>query len=134
MIVAVAIPAITNDFNSIADIGWYGSAYMLTAACFNPLFGRIYQMYSTKWAFLSSMLVFEVGSVLCGAAPSSVAFILGRAIAGAGSAGIFGGGMMIMIPLIPLRKKPTYTAIFGMAFGVSSVLGPLVGGSFTDGV
>lgn len=73
MIIATAIPAITNRFNSIEDIGWYGSAYMLTCAICNPLFGKIYQLYDTKWAFLISIVIFELGSALCGAAPSSVA-------------------------------------------------------------
>ena len=132
MIIATAIPGITNEFHSIEDIGWYGSAYMLTAAIFNPLFGRIYQLYSTKWMFLVSILVFEVGSALCGAAPSSAVFIVGRAIAGIGAAGIFCGGIMIIVPLVPLRRRPIFTSFFGMAFGVSSVLGPLIGGTFTD--
>lgn len=132
MIIATAIPSVTNEFNSIEDIGWYGSAYMLTAAIFNPLFGRIYQLYSTKWVFLMSMVVFEAGSALCGAAPSSATFIVGRAIAGIGAAGIFCGGIMIIVPLVPLRRRPIFTAFFGMAFGISSVLGPLIGGSFAD--
>ncbi|KAF1363464.1 MFS general substrate transporter [Lizonia empirigonia] len=131
-IIAVAIPAMTNAFDYISDIGWYGSAYMLTAACFNPILGRIYQLYSTKWCFLASILIFEVGSAVCGAAPSSVAFIVGRAVAGLGSAGIFQGGMMVIVGSVPLVKRPMYTAVFGMAFGVSSVLGLIVGGSFTD--
>ncbi|KAF1981793.1 azole resistance protein [Aulographum hederae CBS 113979] len=132
MIVATAIPAITNEFQSIEDIGWYGSAYMLTAAIFNPLFGRIYKHYPTKWVFLVSIVVFEAGSALCGAAPTSAAFIVGRAIAGIGAAGVFCGGIMIIIPLVPLRKRPIFTSFFGIASGVSSVLGPIVGGSFTD--
>lgn len=73
MIIATAIPAITNEFNSINDIGWYGSAYMFTCAVSNPLFGKLYQLYSTKWTFIASIIVFEAGSALCGAAPSSVA-------------------------------------------------------------
>ena len=81
MIIATAIPSITDKFHSIEDIGWYGSAYMLTAAIFFPLSGRVYQLYSTKWVFLLSLVVFEIGSALCGAAPSSAAFIVGRAIA-----------------------------------------------------
>ena len=132
MIIATAIPSITNDFHSIQDIGWYGNAYMLTAAVFNPLSGRIYQLYSTEWVFLSSIIVFEAGSALCGAAPTSAAFIVGRAIAGIGASGIFTGGMMIILPLVPLRRRPVFTSFFGIAFGISSVLGPLVGGSFTD--
>ena len=107
---------------------------MLTAACFNPITGRVYQLYSTKWVFLFSIVIFEAGSALCGAAPNSTAFIIGRAIAGLGSAGIFSGGMMIILPLVPLRKRPIFTSIFGMAFGVSSVLGPVIGGTLTDRV
>ena len=107
---------------------------MLTAACFNPITGRIYQLYSTKWVFLLSIVIFESGSALCGAAPNSTAFIIGRAIAGLGSAGIFSGGMMITLPLVPLRKRPIFTSIFGMAFGISSVLGPVIGGTLTDRV
>ncbi|KAJ8115453.1 hypothetical protein OPT61_g2905 [Boeremia exigua] len=131
-IIAVAIPAMTDTFHSISDIGWYGSAYLLTGACFNPIFGRIYQLYSTKSTFLASVVLFEVGSAVCGAAPSSVAFIVGRAISGIGSAGIFQGGMMVIVGLVPLAKRPMYTAVFGMAFGVCAVLGPIVGGAFTD--
>ena len=129
---ATAIPEITDDFHSIEDIGWYGSAYMLTTAIFNPLFGRIYQLYPTKWVFLASIFVFEVGSTLCGAAPSSDAFIVGRAIAGSGAAGIYVGSIMIIVPLVPLRRRPIFISVFGMAFGISSVLGPLIGGTFTD--
>ncbi|KAF4632700.1 hypothetical protein G7Y89_g5426 [Cudoniella acicularis] len=115
-IIATAIPSITDEFHSIKDIGWYGSAYMLTAACFNPISGRVYQLYSTKWVFIISIVIFEVGSALCGAAPSSIVFIIGRAIAGLGSAGIFTGGTMIILPLIPLRKRPVFTSFFGMVF------------------
>lgn len=107
---------------------------MLTAACFFPISGRIYQLYSTKWVFLLSIVIFEAGSALCGAAPNSIAFIIGRAIAGLASAGIFSGGMMIILPLVPLRKRPVFTSIFGMAFGLASVLGPIIGGTFTDHV
>ena len=107
---------------------------MLTAACFFPISGRIYQLYSTKWVFLLSIVIFEAGSALCGAAPNSTAFIIGRAIAGLGSSGIFSGGMMIILPLVPLRKRPVFTSMFGMAFGLSSVLGPIIGGIFTDQV
>ena len=78
------------------------------------------------------MLVFEAGSALCGAAPSSAAFVVGRAIAGMGSAGIFCGGIMVTVPLVPLRKRPRFTALFGIAMVLSSLLGPLVGGAFTD--
>ncbi|KAF2125340.1 MFS general substrate transporter [Dothidotthia symphoricarpi CBS 119687] len=134
LIIATAIPTITAEFDSIQDIGWYGSAYMLTAACFFPIFGRVYQLYLTKHVFLVSIIIFETGSALCGGAPNSTAFIVGRAIAGLGSAGIFSGATLIILPLVPLRKRPIFTSLFGLAFGVSSVLGPIVGGALTDSV
>ncbi|RMY87985.1 hypothetical protein D0861_05081 [Hortaea werneckii] len=115
-IVATAIPAITNEFDSLQDIGWYGSAYMLTASCFQLLFGRIYTFYTPKYVFLILIGLFEVGSAICGAAPNSVAFIVGRAITGMGSAGITSGGIILMLSIIPLRKRPKYQGLFGAVF------------------
>ncbi|GKT45536.1 efflux pump aflT [Colletotrichum spaethianum] len=148
-IIATAIPRITDEFQSLGDIGWYGSAYMLTTAASQLVFGRIYKFYDLRASFLSSILIFEIGSLICGVAPSSPVLIAGRAIAGVGSAGIFTGAMMVMIPMIPLHKRPmfqgrtnvvlyrhmlTETGIFGMVFGLASVIGPLVGGGFTGTV
>ncbi|KAI7306800.1 MFS general substrate transporter [Hortaea werneckii] len=133
-IVATAIPAITNEFDSLQDIGWYGSAYMLTASCFQLLFGRIYTFYTPKYVFLLLIGLFEVGSAICGAAPNSVAFIVGRAIAGMGSAGITSGGVILMLSIIPLAKRPKYQGLYGAVFVVASVIGPLLGGAFTTKV
>jgi MFS family permease len=86
-----AIPQITDEFNSLPDVGWYGSAYLLACCSFQLLFGKLYTFYAVKTVFLANVLLFEVGSVVCGAAPSSAAFIVGRAISGVGAAGIFAG-------------------------------------------
>jgi MFS family permease len=107
---------------------------MLATACLFLISGRIYQLYSTKSVYVISLVIFEAGSALCGAAPTSVAFIIGRAITGLASAGIFTGEMMIILPHIPLRKRSVYTSFFGLASGVASVFGPLIGGSFTGKV
>jgi MFS family permease len=98
------------------------------------LWGRIYTFYSTKLVYLVAIGIFEVGSALCGAAPNSTAFIIGRAIAGLGSAGIFSGSSVILIHIIPLAKRPMYIGFMGAIFGVSSIIGPLMGGAFTDKV
>jgi len=96
-ILATAIPKITNEFNSLPDVGWYGSAYLLTSCAFQLMFGKMYAEFSIKWIFLTSLLLFEVGSVLCAAAPNSVALILGRAIAGLGSGGISSGALVVSL-------------------------------------
>ncbi|KAE8369130.1 major facilitator superfamily domain-containing protein [Aspergillus caelatus] len=133
-IVSTAIPRITDEFDSLGDIGWYGSAFLLTGATSQLLYGRIYRAYDMKRVFLLSIVVFEIGSAICGATPNSGAFIAGRAIAGLASAGVFSGCMLIIIPMIPLHKRPMFQGMFGGVFGVSSVMGPLVGGAFTSSV
>ncbi|KAI1384917.1 MFS general substrate transporter [Hypoxylon trugodes] len=133
-IIGTATPQITQEFNSLGDIGWYGSAYQLTSAACQLLFGRVYRFYEVKKTFLFCIAFFEVGSAICGAAPNSIAFIIGRAIAGVGGAGLFTGVSVVMLPLVPLRKRPMFQGLFGSIFGISSVLGPLVGGAFTTHV
>lgn len=91
LIIATAIPAITDEFHSLQDVGWYGSAYLLTTCSFQLMFGKLYKFYSVKTTFLACVLLFEIGSAICGAAPNSVAFIIGRAVQGVGAAGIFSG-------------------------------------------
>lgn len=107
-IISTAIPQITDDFKSLGDIGWYGSGYMLTTAAFQLVFGRIYRFYDLRWTFLCCIIVFEIGSAICGAAPTSPVFIFGRAIAGIGSAGIFTGAMMVIMAMVPLHKRPMF--------------------------
>ncbi|KAK3370352.1 putative MFS multidrug transporter [Podospora didyma] len=134
LIVSTAIPQISNDFHSVTDIGWYGSSYLLTSCAFQLLFGKIYTFFAVKPVFLISIFLFELGSAVCGAAPNSVAFIIGRSIAGLGSAGIIAGVIVVIVYAVPLHKRPLYQGMFGAVFGVSSVIGPLLGGVFTSKV
>jgi len=133
-IIATAIPKITDQFQSLPDVGWYGSAYLLTTAALQLLFGRFYTFFSIKWVYLIAIAIFELGSLICGVANNSVTLIVGRAIAGVGSAGLFSGALIIMAHSVPLERRPIYTGLIGSMYGIASVSGPLLGGAFTDHV
>lgn len=98
------------------------------------MFGKLYSFFPIKGIFLFSVVLFEVGSAICGAAPTSAVFILGRAVAGVGGAGILSGVIIIIVHAVPLAKRPLYQGLFGAVFGLASVVGPLLGGAFTSGV
>ena len=128
-IIATAIPRITDQFNSLGDVGWYGSAYLLTSCAFQLFFGKLYTFYSIKWVYLVALIIFEIGSAVCGAAPNSNALIVGRAVAGLGGAGIFSGAILIVAHTVPLKKRPIYTGMIASMYGIASVAGPLMGGA-----
>ena len=107
---------------------------MLTSCSFQLSFGKLYTYYSPKWVLIWAIVIFEIGSAVCGAAPNSIVFIVGRAIAGMGSAGIYAGAVIIIVYMVPLRQRPVYTGALGAVFGVASVAGPLLGGAFTNDV
>ncbi|EHK25098.1 uncharacterized protein TRIVIDRAFT_188982 [Trichoderma virens Gv29-8] len=131
-IVATAIPYITDRFRSTQDIGWYGSAYFLALCSLQATSGKLYATFSLKWTFLSFFAVFELGSLLCATAVSSNMFIGGRAVAGAGGAGIVSGAFSIVAFIAPLPKRPLYIGVISSFFGVATVVGPLIGGAFTE--
>jgi len=131
-IIATAIPKITTVFNSLNDVGWYGSSYLLTTTSLQPSFGKIYTYFNVKWTYILALLIFELGSVLCGAAVNSTMLIVGRAVAGVGAAALFSGSMIIVAYSVPLRKRPIYIGLISSMFGIASVVGPILGGAFTD--
>lgn len=133
-IVSTAIPKITDEFNSLPDVGWYGSAYMMTCGAFQLVFGKLYTFYPAKGVLFMSLLVFEVGSAICGAAPTSTAFIVGRALAGVGAAGALNGCLVTIVYSVPLKRRPAVQGAMGAFFGLSTMLGPLIGGAFTSHV
>lgn len=106
LIITTAIPRITDEFKSVTDIAWYGSAYPLTQCASQLLFGKVYSVFNIKGTFLGSLLLFEIGSAICGAAASSIVFIIGRAIAGIGAAGILSGIVSLGLRLGGKRMKP----------------------------
>lgn len=127
LIIRVVAPKITDDFKSLADVGWYGLIYLLTICTFGLFMGRIYTFYDPRQVYLSSLVVFEIGSIACGAAPNSINLIVGRVIVGLGNAGLIQGATMIIIYVTLLHEKSRYTGFVGMATT------PLLGGAFTHG-
>lgn len=124
-IIATAIPRITDQFHSINDVGWYGSAYLLTTCAFQLTYGKLYGFISIKWTYFFALTVFEIGSLICGVAPNSATLIVGRAVAGVGAAGLFSGCIVIISRVAPPANRPMWTALVGGMFGIASVVGPL---------
>jgi MFS family permease len=116
-IVGTAIPAITEDFQGLDLIAWYGSAFFLTFAAFQSTWGKAYKYFPLKITFLMSLFVFEIGSLLCGAAPNSTALIVGRAIAGLGGAGVASGSYVIIAFSARPQMRAAFTGIIGAAYG-----------------
>lgn len=131
-IVATAIPRITDQFKSVDQVGWYGSAFFLTLGAFQSTWGKAYKYFPLKLSYLISIFIFEVGSLICAVANNSTTLIVGRAIAGAGGAGIASGSYTIIAFSVAPAKRPAFTGLMGACFGAASVIGPLLGGVFTD--
>ncbi|KAI0165150.1 MFS general substrate transporter [Hypoxylon sp. FL1284] len=131
-IVATAIPYITHDFHSLLDVGWYGSAYLLSSSTLQPLSGKIYSKLNSKWCFVVYLVLFEVGSVISGAASSSIMLILGRVVSGIGGSGLLNGNSIILNSCVPPHRQPAYV---GLVVGIGNLglaIGPLLGGAFTQ--
>jgi MFS family permease len=97
-----------------------------------PTFGRIFTFFNMKWTYIGAFLIFEVGSIICAAASTSTVFIIGRALAGVGAAGMFCGGLLIIAHAVPKIKRPLYMSTVSTMYGIAAVAGPLLGGLITD--
>ena len=106
----------------------------MTNGGFQSSWGKAYKYFNLKFTFLTSVFVFELGSLICAVARDSTTFIIGRAINGLGAAGIGTGAYTIIAFVAEPQKRASYTGIIGASYGIASVIGPLVGGVFSDKV
>ncbi len=134
-VVGTALYTIVRDLdpvNGLTHLSWVITSYLLTSTASQPLYGKISDLYGRKKIFMLSILLFLIGSLLCGAAQSLIQLIIFRAIQGLGAGGLISLAMTIIGDMVAPRERGRYTGLFGMVFGVGSVIGPLVGGYLTD--
>ncbi|MFJ4538066.1 DHA2 family efflux MFS transporter permease subunit [Streptomyces tibetensis] len=131
-IVATALPTIVSDLGGLDHLSWVVTAYLLAATAATPLWGKLGDQYGRKRLFQTAIVIFLVGSALCGAAQDMGQLIAFRALQGLGGGGLIVLSMAIVGDLVPPRERGRYQGLFGAVFGATSVLGPLLGGLFTQ--
>ena len=131
-IVSTALPTIVGDFHRTDLLSWVITAYLLTSTAATPLWGKAGDLYGRKRVFQLAIVVFLVGSMLCGAAQNMYQLIAFRGIQGIGGGGLISLVFAIIGDVIPPRERGRYQGYFGGVFGLSSVVGPLAGGFFVD--
>src|ERR1700722_14383308 len=131
-IVATALPRIASDLHGLSQLSWVATADLLTSAVSMPLYGKLGDMFGRKKILQFSIVIFLIGSALCGLSQNMNELIFFRALQGIGAGGLMTLILAVIGDIIPPRQRGRYQAYFGAVFGVASVAGPLLGGFFTD--
>ncbi|MEN8655157.1 MFS transporter [Streptomyces sp. 21So2-11] len=131
-IVSTALPTIVSELGGMEHLSWVVTAYLLAATAATPLWGKLGDQYGRKKLFQAAIVIFLIGSALCGMAQNMPQLIGFRALQGLGGGGLMVLSMAIVGDLVPPRERGKYQGLFGAVFGATSVLGPLLGGLFTE--
>ncbi|MGW0789584.1 DHA2 family efflux MFS transporter permease subunit [Streptomyces sp. NPDC002911] len=131
-IVSTALPTIVSELGGLDHLSWVVTAYLLAATAATPLWGKLGDQYGRKKLFQTAIVIFLIGSALCGMAQNMPQLIGFRALQGLGGGGLMVLSMAIVGDIVTPRERGKYQGLFGAVFGVTSVLGPLLGGFFTE--
>jgi EmrB/QacA subfamily drug resistance transporter len=131
-IVSTALPTIVGDLGGIQHLSWVVTAYLLASTVVGPLYGKLGDLYGRKRLLQTAIVLFLVGSALCGLSRNMTELIAFRALQGLGGGGLMVTTIAVVGDIIPPRERGRYQGLFGAVFGVSTVIGPLLGGFFVD--
>jgi EmrB/QacA subfamily drug resistance transporter len=131
-IVSTALPTIVGELGGLEHLSWVVTAYLLAATVAGPLYGKFGDLYGRKRVLQTAIVIFLAGSALCGIAQNMAELIVFRALQGLGAGGLIVVTLAVVGDIIPPRDRGRYQGFFGGVFGVSTIIGPLLGGFFVD--
>src|SRR5262249_52363216 len=123
--------SVYETLGDIQNLPWVGLGFPMASVAVILLLVRAYGLFNIKVLMLSSIAIFEIGSALCGAAPTSNALIVGRVIAGIGGVGMYLGALTYISVFTTNKEAAIYNALIGLSWGVGAILGPVIGGAFS---
>ncbi|MEI8232016.1 MAG: MFS transporter, partial [Actinomycetes bacterium] len=129
-VVGTAMRTIADDLHGLSAQAWVTTAYLITSTIATPIYGKLGDIFGRRYLFITAISIFVVGSVISGFASSMYELAAFRAIQGIGAGGLFALALTILADIVPPRERAKYQGMFLAVFGMSSVLGPLIGGMF----